>query len=291
MDLHLDQLRTLTAVIDTGSFESAARAMRVTPSAVSQRIKSLEQQVGRVLVQRSKPASLTDSGLVVMKLARQVQLLEHDTVAALNPAEMAFTSVPLAINADSLATWLLPALAELAGVSFDLYLADQDHSAALLRAGTVMAAVTSEPDPVQGCTVSRLGSMRYRAVASPGFAARWMPQGPTVDSLAVAPMLVFDRADSLQDRYLLARSGNVLAPPRHFIPASTEFVTATTLGLGWAMLPDAQSTDLLEDGRLLLLDAETPVDVPLYWQQWSLDSPALEAIADAVARAAAAHLS
>ncbi|TXN28714.1 LysR family transcriptional regulator ArgP [Lacisediminihabitans profunda] len=290
MDLHLDQLRTLSVVIDTGSFESAARALRVTPSAVSQRIKSLEQQVGRVLVQRSKPARLTDSGLVVLKLARQVQLLEHDTAAALNPAETAVTSVPLAINADSLATWLLPALAEVTGISFDLYLADQDHSAALLRAGTVMAAVTSEPDPVQGCTVSRLGWMRYRAVASPGYAARWMPHGPTVDALAVAPMLVFDRADSLQDRYLLARSGDVLAPPRHFIPASTEFVTAAALGLGWAMLPDAQSAGLLADGRLLLLDADTPIDVPLYWQQWSLDSPALESIADAVARAAAAHL-
>jgi LysR family transcriptional regulator (chromosome initiation inhibitor) len=258
---------------------------------VSQRIKSLEQQVGRVLVQRSKPARLTESGLVVMKLARQVRLLEHDTVAALNPAETAVTSIPLAINADSLATWLLPALAEVADISFDLYLADQDNSAALLRAGTVMAAVTSEADPVQGCTASRLGSMRYRAVASPAFAARWMPHGPTVDALATAPMLVFDRADSLQDRYLLARSGEVLTPPRHFIPASTQFVTATILGLGWAMLPDAQSADLVADGRLLLLDDGTPVDVPLYWQQWSLDSPALESIASAVSRAAAAQLS
>jgi LysR family transcriptional regulator (chromosome initiation inhibitor) len=290
MDFHLDQLKTLASVIDNGSLEAAARAMRVTPSAVSQRIKALEQQVGRVLLQRSQPAKLTDSGLIVMKLARQVQLLEHDTVAALDPAETAYTSIPLVINADSLATWLLPALADVPDVSFDLYLADQDHSTALLREGTVMAAVTSEPEPVQGCTVTRLGSMRYRAMASPGFTARWMPHGPTADALAKAPMLVFDRKDSLQDRYLRARSDRLLAPPRHYIPASAEFVTAAVLGLGWGMLPVAQSDDLLAEGRLVVLDADNVIDVPLYWQQWSLDSPALASIAEAVGRAAAGRL-
>jgi LysR family transcriptional regulator (chromosome initiation inhibitor) len=290
MDLQLDQLRTLTSVIDNGSFEAAARAMRITPSAVSQRVKALEQQVGRVLLRRAKPARLTDSGLVVMKLARQVQLLERDAAAALGPTESDFTSVALGVNADSLATWLLPALAEVANVSFDLYLADQDHSAALLREGTVMAAVTSDPEPVQGCTVTRLGSMRYRAMATPEFAAKWMPRGPTTDALAGAPMLVFDRRDSLQDRYLAVRSRKVLTPPRHCLPASTQFVTAVTLGLGWGMLPDAQANDLLADGRLVVLDTEHTIDVPLYWQQWALDSPSLASIADAVGRAAARSL-
>jgi LysR family transcriptional regulator (chromosome initiation inhibitor) len=290
MDFQLDQLRTLASVIDNGSFEAAARAMRITPSAVSQRVKALEQQVGRVLLQRAKPARLTDSGLVVMKLARQVQLLERDTAAALDPTELAPTSVALGVNADSLATWLLPALAEVPNVSFDLYLADQDHSAALLREGTVMAAVTSDPEPVQGCTVTRLGSMRYRAMASPEFVAKWMPRGPSTKALAVAPMLLFDRRDSLQDRYLAVRSHKLIRPPRHYIPASTQFVTAVMLGLGWGMLPDDQADDLLADGRLVALDTEHPIDVPLYWQQWALDSPSLASIADAVGRAAAARL-
>jgi LysR family transcriptional regulator (chromosome initiation inhibitor) len=117
-----------------------------------------------------------------------------------------------------------------------------------------------------------------------------MPRGPSTKALAVAPMLLFDRRDSLQDRYLAVRSRKLITPPRHYIPASTQFVTAVMLGLGWGMLPDAQADDLLADGRLVALDTEHPIDVPLYWQQWALDSPSLTSIADAVGRAAAARL-
>lgn len=289
--MDLDQLRTLLAVIDGGSFEAAARAMRVTPSAVSQRIKSLEQQVGRVLVQRSKPAQVTESGQVVMRLARQFDLLERDTRAALDPDSGASTiSIPLAANADSLSTWILPALAEVPDVCFDLFREDEGHSTALLRAGTVMAAVTSEPEPVQGCTVTRLGSMRYRAMARPDYLERWLPDGPTPEALTTAPIVLFDRKDELQDRFLRRHSRRVLQPPRHYVPASADFLTAVELGLGWGMLPEIQADDRLGDGRLVELDPGHPIDVPLYWQQWALDSAALTAVADALARAAAARL-
>src|SRR6187402_3621396 len=115
-----DQLRTLLAAIDTGSFEAAARSLSVTPSAVSQRIKALEQQVGVVLLQRSKPVRPTETGLAITRLARQVDLLEREALAALHPGDDAWVSVPLVINADSLATWVLPALATVEGVAFDI---------------------------------------------------------------------------------------------------------------------------------------------------------------------------
>ena len=185
--MELDHLRTLLAAIDTGSFEAAARRLRVTPSAVSQRIKALEQQVGAVLLQRSKPVRPTETGLAITRLARQVDALEREALAALHPGDDGWVSVPLVINADSLATWVLPALAAVEGVGFDIRLEDQDHSTALLRLGTVMGAVTSDPEPVQGCTVTRLGGMRYLAMASPAFRDRWMPAGPTPDALATAP--------------------------------------------------------------------------------------------------------
>lgn len=50
------QLATFQAVIEGGSFEAAARTLHVTPSAVSQRIKALEQAVGQVLVRRRTPS-------------------------------------------------------------------------------------------------------------------------------------------------------------------------------------------------------------------------------------------
>ncbi|CAM5354248.1 LysR family transcriptional regulator ArgP [Leifsonia shinshuensis] len=292
MDASTDQLRTLAAVIDHGTFDRAAAALHITPSAVSQRIKSLEEQSGRILVRRSKPVQATEAGAVLLRLARQVALLEAEAAAELEGDEggtAAPTAIPLVVNADSLATWVLPALATLPGSVFDITLDDQEHTIGRLRDGTAMAAIGSDAEPVQGCTVSALGVMRYRPVASPAFVARWCPDGWTPERAAVAPVLVYDRKDALQDRYL-ARFAPGAHPPRQFVPASTEFAGAAALGLGWGMVPDLQADPLVADGRLVVLDRDGAVDVPLYWQQWSLRSAALDGVAAAIARAAAAAL-
>ncbi|MFF1635131.1 LysR family transcriptional regulator ArgP [Leifsonia sp. NPDC058248] len=295
MDASTDQLRTLAAVIDYGTFERAAEALHITPSAVSQRMKGLEQQAGRVLVLRTKPIAPTAAGQILLRLARQVALLESEALDELG-AEGGHgrSSIPLVVNADSLATWVLPALASLDEVSFEITLEDQDHTLDRLRDGTAMAAITSDPEPVQGCVVSRLGSMRYRPTASPLFVERWLPNGYGSagfddDALASAPMLVFDRKDALQDRYLASR-GAVAHPPRHFVPASTEFVRAAELGLGWGMLPALQTDPLIADGRLVVLDEGGAVDVPLYWQQWSLESSTLAVVAATLMDAATREL-
>jgi len=287
-----EQLRTLAAVVDCGSFEQAAEALHVTPSAVSQRIKALERQVGGVMVLRSKPARATEAGSVLVRLARQMTLLESDARAELGlEGSSGRPRVPLVVNADSLATWVLPALAPLTGISFELKVDDQDHSVEQLREGTVMAAITSEDIPVQGCTVRRLGSMRYRAAASPAFVERWLPEGLTDKALAAAPLLVFDRKDALQDRYLQQRlGGRTVEPPRHYVPASSEFVRAAELGLGWGMLPDLQTRAPVESGTLVILDDTRWVDVPLFWQQWTLQSATLSRVAEALAAAAATSL-
>ena len=290
MEANTEHLRTLAAVVDHGSFERAAEALHITPSAVSQRIKALEQRAGRVLVLRSKPAAVTEPGQVLLRLARQIALLEDEALSRLGTETRgAVRAIPLVVNADSLATWVLPALAALDGVSFELYLDDQDHSTARLRDGTVVGALTSDPVPVQGCVVRPLGSMTYRPVASPEFAARWFPAGPTRDALAVAPMIVFDRKDALQDRYLAAR-GVDAKPPRHQVPASSEFVAAAALGLGWAMIPDQQSAGLVAEHRLIDLDPAHPIAVPLFWQHWSVESESLARVTDALLQQAALAL-
>ena len=276
MDLHLDQLRTLVVVLDTGSFEAAARAMSVTPSAVSQRIKSLEQQVGRVLVQRTKPAAATEAGFAVVRLARQLELLESETAAILD-AHAGRTNLAIVANADSLDTWLLPAIAGLDGITFDILREDQGYSTDLLREGTVMAAVTSNPEPVQGCTVTPLGTMTYRPLATPAVRDRW-------PELRDMPVVIFDRKDALQDDYLRSRGVEPTAPPRHYIPGSKAFFDAVSLGLGWGMLPDLQSEALLASGALVPLDDSTTT-VPLYWQQWSLESAALARVVEALVAA------
>ena len=296
MDLQLDQLRTLSSVVAGGTFDAAAAELRITPSAVSQRIRALETAVGRVLLQRTKPVQPTESGEVVLRLARQLTLLTDDALVALGErgsGDSGPVTLPVVINADSLNAWVLPVLAEVSTthhVCFDVHREDQDHSLDLLRSGRVMAAITSSSTPVQGCTVRRLGRMRYRPMASPALVERWFPDGPTVAALTVAPVVAFDRLDALQDRYLRRRTRRTLSPPRHFVPAAAEFAESVRLGLGWGMLPDLQSRDLVAAGEVVELDPGRTVDVDLYWQQWKLRSPLLDVLAGAILAAAQQHL-
>ncbi len=294
-DLPLDQVRTLLAVVDEGTFDAAAAALHVTPSAVSQRVKALEQRTGRVLLLRTKPVRPTESGEVLVRLARQVGRLERDAYAELGLSGAGEpTRVSVAVNADSLATWFLGALTRVppeARLSFELRREDEAHTAALLREGTVMAAVTSSPDPVPGCSVRRLGRMRYLPVARPEFAARHL-DGPLRRALPEAPVVVFDRRDDFQDGFVrrLTHGRAEAGVRRHYVPTSEGFVEAVAAGLGWGMVPEAQAVPLLREGRLTVFAPDRTVDVPLYWQQWKLDSPALAVVADAVTEAAAGAL-
>ena len=292
-ELPLDQARTLLAAVDEGSFDAAAVALNVTPSAISQRVKALEQRVGRVLLSRTKPIALTESGEVLVRYARQLVRLEADAAAELGlGTDQASTTLAVAVNADSLSTWFLDALARVPDalrVGFELLREDESRTADLLRRGRVAAAVTAEAHAVTGCRAERLGVMRYRASASPAFVARWLAGGPLEQRLPAAPMMVFDRNDDLQDAFLRelthGRTGRGTGPAqdrtRHLVPTSEGFLSAVTRGLGWGMIPDEQAA-LLPAGSLVDLAPGRVVEVPLYWQQWRLDSPALKALSDAV---------
>ncbi|MHC3455811.1 LysR family transcriptional regulator ArgP [Streptomyces prasinus] len=294
-DLPLDQVRTLLAVVDEGTFDAAAAALHVTPSAVSQRVKALEQRTGRVLLLRTRPVRPTESGEVLVRLARQVARLERDAYAELGLSSAGEpTRVSVAVNADSLATWFLGALTRVpAGLRlrFELRREDESHTAALLREGTVMAAVTSSPDAVPGCSVRRLGRMRYLPAASPEFAARYLT-GPLEETLPRAPVVTFDRRDDFQDAFVrrLTRGRTGASTGRHLIPTSEGFAEAVAAGLGWGMVPETQAGPLLRAGRLTVFAPDRAADAPLYWQQWKLDSPALAAVAEAVAATAATAL-
>ena len=297
-DLPLDQVRTLLAVVDEGTFDAAAAALHVTPSAVSQRVKSLEQRTGRVLLMRTKPVRATESGEVVVRFARRLARLEHDARSELGMSEAGEpTRLSIAVNADSLATWFLPALTRVPRelrLCFELRREDEAHTAALLREGVVMAAVTSWPDPVAGCSVRALGRMRYLAAAAPDFAGRWLGAGTDAslsELIADAPVMAFDRNDDLQDEFVRGlRGGPGASALRHFMPTSEGFVDAVVAGLGWGMVPEVQAEPLLRAGRLVHLAPDRILDVPLYWQQWKLDFPALAAVAEAVAAVAAETL-
>lgn len=281
---------TVAAVADEGTLDAASRVLRITPSAVSQRLKALEEQLGRVLLVRTKPARLTEAGEAVVRLARQTALLEHDALTGLGLQSegAARARIPLAVNADSLATWFLPPLARLSAVHelvFDLHRDDQNFTARLLESGAVMAAVTSEATPVAGCSVSRLGVLEYHAMGEPGFVQRWFPDGVNAQALAAAPFVDFDRRDALQHDWLAARGVDQQGVPRHYVPASHDYALAVRLGLGWGMVP------VLQQGEGLVPLGGAPLRVALFWQQWNLRSSLLDTVAADIAAEARRVLS
>jgi LysR family transcriptional regulator (chromosome initiation inhibitor) len=275
------QLAALAAVIECGSFDAAAERLHVTASAVSQRIKTLEQRVGQVLVIREKPCRATTAGVPLLRLAAQSALLESDALAESAGRSAERTRIAIAVNADSMSTWFTAVLTELPQVLFDIRIEDQDHSAQLLREGTVMGAVTTERAPVPGCRTLSLGVMRYLPVASPPYRDRYFSDGFTRGAVAVGASLAWNRDDALQDMLLRKALRRAIARPVHYIPTAEGFGAAVRAGLGWGMYPEQLAAQQLANGIFVQI-ADTYLDVPLFWQCWKLDSPLIKTITDTV---------
>ncbi|KLK93421.1 LysR family transcriptional regulator [Microvirga vignae] len=289
--LDYSHLSALAAVLRTGSFERAAQQLHVTPSAISQRIKLLEERLGVVLVIRGQPCTATEVGQRLYQHVEQVALLEsslHQNLPV-RPESRPVT-LRIAVNADSLATWFIAAMASTDGYLFDLMLDDQDHSAEWLRRGEVVAAVTAHSTPIQGCDCHSLGALRYIATASPQYCARWFADGFSEHAVARAPCLIFNQKDQLQAEWLQQVLGTNLYPPLHWLPSSQAFVDAALAGLGWGMNPEPLVIDHLRAGRLVALKPDQPLDVPLFWQQSRIVSSVLGDVTRAVLHEASAML-
>lgn len=294
--LDYSALSALAAVVQEGSFERAARTLHVTPSAISQRIRLLEERVGSALVVRGQPCQATAMGRHLCQHVDRVRLLEQElqgTVPTLTPDGPVRVRLPVAVNADSLATWFAPAVATFAAdaaVLLDVAVDDQEHTAEWLRNGTVLAAVTGSSRAPTGCNSQSLGTMRYLAAASPTFMARYFGEGVGSGTLARAPSLLFNTKDELQTRWVQRLCHRHVELPRHTLPSAHAFVVAAVAGMGWGMLPETMVAEHLRCGALVELVPGTALDVPLYWQQTRAASTLLEALTRQVQSAALAAL-
>jgi len=289
--------RAVAMIVRTGSFEGAAQLLNVTPSAISQRIKTLEDRMGVVLIHRGQPCTATEAGARLCRHMESVSMLEADLFKDL-PGFAASGSMPgvtlkIATNSDSLGAWLLPGLAEFSrqsGYLFDIAIDDEDHTADWLRQGRVLAAVTSLEGPVQGCTVKPLGRLRYYATASPDFMGRHFPDGVTPGALARAPALMFNQKDKHQKAWARGLFPDCPALPFHSLPSTQGFVDACCVGLGWGVNPARLVKDHLVSGKLVELVVDRPYDVPLFWQISRMAAGPLAGLSKTVVAAARSRL-
>jgi LysR family transcriptional regulator, chromosome initiation inhibitor len=290
------QLATLVAVLRAGGFERAARGLHVTPSAVSQRIKQLEERVGGVVVIRGAQPRATALGEALYRHALQVELLEHELSTALGgesrQAGAAVPALQIAVNADSLATWITPALSAFTratGSAVEVFVDDQDHTSGWLRSGRVLGAITTEARAVQGCRVDALGAMRYRANATPAFGRRHFPKR-SPKRIAAAPLIAFDRKDLLHEQFLRPLGVRDMPSPMHLIPSPGAIVEACLAGLGWSLNPEPLVARHIARRRLVDVIPGRALSVQLYFQYWSIASRTLEALTDALRTQAASSL-
>ncbi len=291
MRLDNRQTSAFLAVAECGSFESAALHLHLTTSALSQRVKALEAELNTILFVRSRPCRLSTAGQRLLSHLKRLQTLENDLYLDLLGEQAGTSNLSLAINADSLDTWFLPAVAgfcQQQAITLDLCIDDQEHTQQLLAQGQVLACISTLAESLPGCEAQFLGVMRYQATCSKAFYQRWFAEGVNFTNLRLAPLVNYNRKDQLQRRFLSEHFGLQQAQLLcHHIPASTPFNQALSLGLGWGMIPELMLNQLPD---LQLLVPDRPIDVPLYWHSWKIQGRSLNLLAQQVLRQAHDHL-
>ena len=292
-----DALECLAAIVEEGGFERAARRLSITQSAVSQRLRALEAQVGTVLIVRSRPLKATSAGQLLLKHTRMLRLLRADLERDLK--ELAPSSlrgareeerISIAINADSIATWALPALTALAqsGLPMEIITDDQDFTHEWLRQGQVLGCVTTVKQALRGCKVVSLGAMEYVAVATPALAQERLGlDALTARNFREIAFVAFNRKDDMQSEFVGKAFGlKRVMLNQLFVPSSEGQVRAVLAGWGAGVLPRLLAQPLLDQGLLVNLAPSCVLPIQLYWHCWNLESEVLDALSCALTRSA-----
>ena len=291
MRLDYKLLQALDAVVSHRSFDAAADKMCLTQSAVSQRIRQLEKQMGQPLVVRSQPPTPTSAGRKLLGLYRRVLLLEQEVLPELQPGNnQGFLHVPIAVNADSIVTWLIPGLAPLlkqSNITLDMQVMDESLTLKRLHTGEAVGAISMEPTPASGCKADYLGQMDYICVATPEFMQRFFPDGVNQESMINAPFMSFDTYDDLHQRFL--EQHFQLPPgatPGHTVRSAEAFTIMAKEGIACGVIPKMMIEEELQQGILVELIPGLVHSRSLYWHRWTLESGLLRELSNQIINAA-----
>lgn len=289
-------LECLAAIVEEGTFDRAAQRLSITQSAVSQRLRALEAHIGTVLIVRSRPLRPTAAGHLLLKHTKQLRLLRADLERELRELAPSSTGagrdeerISIAVNADSIATWALPAMNALArqGLPLELITDDQDFTHEWLREGQVLGCVTTVRQALRGCRMAPLGAMTYVAIAEAGFARDKLPDGLTAHNFREHPFIAFNRKDDMQTEFVGRAVGlKRVALQQLFVPSSEGQVRAVLAGWGLSVVPELLVRPLIAEGRLVNVAPRAALPIQLYWHCWNLPSGVLDQLSTALAEAA-----
>lgn len=280
-------IEAMAEVVRQGGFEKAAARMCLTQSAVSQRVRQLEEQAGQILLTRSVPPAVTDAGKWFLAHYLQVRHLEEDLANRTDfGQEGKPVTLSVGVNADSLATWFPKAVAPMlkdGRILLDIRVDDQEQTHKLLKNGTVCGCISILDRAIQGCRIFEIGTMTYQLLCTKKFSRQWFPHGVTIEGLSKAPAIIFNQKDELHDKTLKLAFHTVPKDmPVTYVPSSETFVDFIAMGLGYGVVPLAQGGYLMEKGILIPLIAGLTIDIQLFWHCWNLKSPLIESFTRAL---------
>ena len=295
-----EALECLAAIIEEAGFERAAQRLSITQSAVSQRLRALEAQIGTVLIVRSRPLRPTAAGQLLLKHTKQLRLLRADLerdIQELAPSSIGGAReeerISIAINADSIATWAMGALQTLVaqGLPIEIITDDQDFTQEWLREGQVLGCVTTLKQALRGCKVVPLGAMRYVAIAAPALAAERLSGRLTPHNFRSVSFVAFNRKDDMQTEFVGKTFGlKRVTLNQLFVPSSEGQVRAVLAGWGVSVVPELLVRGLLAQGQVVDVAPGQALPIDLYWHCWNLQSEVLDTLSAALKTAAASAL-
>lgn len=276
MMIDYEAIAALSAVIETQSFLSAAEKLFITQSAVSQRIKSLENYYGEPVLIRTLPYKATQLGLNLLKHYKQVTLLED----ALNDellAQINKQRISIAISRDSLETWFVEVIEQLKNIptiTLEIIADDQDLTLSYLQNGLVSACASTASKSISGCKAEFLGYFDYVMVASPEFQKLYFNNEKKVKAnLINAPAIIFDNKDNLHAKYLKhffnIEDNNI---NYHIIPSVSGFRQFALNGYAYALIPEIHIRNELKQHKLIKLFPDKVWQMPVYWHSWSVET-------------------
>jgi len=268
-------LTALAAIIEMQSFELAAQKLFISQSAISQRLKLLEENIGHPILIRSQPIELTVVGEQLLSHFRKVQQLENELLPELLPDKPTKAmKISIAVNADSIATWFLKAVTPVLKehlVELNLLVEHEERTLDKLRSGEAIGAVSVIEKPLKGYRSVELGKMHYFLVASKRFQKRYFSKGVTKASLKMAPGISYDHKDDMHVRFI-AKNFDLAASEYycHSVRSAEAFVELSKQGVAYALLPELQIKNELASGELVKLCPEKQLVETLYWHSWVL---------------------
>jgi LysR family transcriptional regulator, chromosome initiation inhibitor len=279
--LDRQQLETFATVVQHQHFRKAAKVLNISPGAVSQRIKGLEEAVGALLLVREPAIAPTHAGEVILRHVLALRLLENDTLQFIRPGQFPPVDVAIAVNADSLATWFEPVSWQLAGlhIGLEIIVDDQDHTRTALARGDVKGCISTHRESFVGFRADYVGGMRYRCVATPEFVRTHMTTGMSLPGILDVPAILFDRKDAIHDEFLFSCFGvDVGRYRKHYFPSPEALLNAILKGLGYGLVPEMQIGPLLRSGTLQDVAPAHSLLLKLYWHHWESEPEPLAKI-------------